>query len=124
MESEVNHESKESKPRQTSGALPKDRSEARENSRRLAREVKALVVLAFRNGPIEDVHAAGRITEEEMKRINKQAVNQLYRLLRLCEQDCEEYARQLNFGELCTKHWDDPDEERRCPDTPIQFKPL
>ena len=59
----------------------------------LAVEAKALVALAFRNGPIEDLHAGrpctvcsgnrevSHISDEEMKAIMKSAVNTLYRLL-------------------------------------------
>ena len=53
----------------------------------LAEEAKALVALAFRNGPIEDLHAGrpctvcsgnqeiSHISDEEMKAIMKSAVN-------------------------------------------------
>jgi len=59
----------------------------------LAAEAKSLVALAFRNGPIEDVHAgkecptcAGKsehshITHAETKNIMKQAVDTVYKLL-------------------------------------------
>ncbi len=61
---------------------------------KLAREAKALVALAFRNGPIEDVHAGercpvcdgqtgySRITDAEMKAIKdgKGVVNYLLNL--------------------------------------------
>ena len=59
----------------------------------LAVEAKALVALAFRNGPIEDLHAGkpcaaccgsreiSHISDEEMKAIMKSAVDTLYRLL-------------------------------------------
>jgi hypothetical protein len=59
----------------------------------LAVETKALVALAFRNGPIEDLHAGrpctvcsgkpeiSHISDEEMRAIMKSAVNTLYRLL-------------------------------------------
>ena len=59
----------------------------------LATEVKNLVAMTFRNGPIEDVHygkecplCAGKpeyshITQDEMKKIMKQAVDKLYGLL-------------------------------------------
>jgi hypothetical protein len=59
----------------------------------LAAEAKALVALAFRNGPIEDIHAGrpceicnGRpefshISDHEMKTLMKSAVDALYRLL-------------------------------------------
>ena len=59
----------------------------------LAMEAKSLVVLAFRNGPIEDLHAgkpcpvcSGRpevshISDDEMKVVMKSAVDAIYRLL-------------------------------------------
>jgi hypothetical protein len=59
----------------------------------LAAEAKSIVALAFRNGPIEAVHAgkecptcAGKseyshITQAEMKNIMKQAVDTVYKLL-------------------------------------------
>ena len=59
----------------------------------LASEAKALVALAFRNGPIEDIHAGkpcpvcsgnpeiSHISDAEMKTIMKSAVDTLYRLL-------------------------------------------
>jgi hypothetical protein len=55
----------------------------------LAMEAKALVALAFRNGPIEDLHAGrpcpacsgqpgiSHITDEEMKGLMKSAVDAL-----------------------------------------------
>jgi hypothetical protein len=87
----------------------------------LIREAKAIVVLAFRNGPIENVHAGGpcpicegkaeysHITQEEMKLIMKTAVNQVYKLLRMKVDDPERYERQLTYGERCTYMWDDPE---------------
>ncbi len=70
----------------------------------LAREVKAIVALAFRNGPIEDLHAgkpcpictgrAGyqRISDTEMKRIMQNAVDRLYWFLRLKTEDPDAFA--------------------------------
>ena len=40
-----------------------------------------LTVHGFRNSPIEDIHADGRISDEEMKNLNKTIVNQIYTLL-------------------------------------------
>jgi len=87
----------------------------------LAMEVKALVALAFRNGPIEDLHAgkpcpvcSGRpevshISDEEMESIMKTAVDTLYRLL--WERDCDPmaYNPKLTLGRRLTLQWDDPD---------------
>jgi hypothetical protein len=59
--------------------------------KQLAREAKAIVALAFRNGPIENVHAGkrcptcsgqpgfSRITESEIKAIMKNAVDHVYK---------------------------------------------
>jgi hypothetical protein len=86
----------------------------------IAREAKALVALAFRNGPIEEVHAGrpcptctgnagfSRITDEEMKVITKNAVDQLYALLVLKLDKPAEYERKIQFGERYTTKWDDP----------------
>jgi hypothetical protein len=89
--------------------------------RDLALEAKALVVLAFRNGPIEDLHAGtscmvcGRkpevshISDEQMKGIMKTAVDTLYSLL--WQRDCDPiaYNQKLELGRRLTLQWDDPD---------------
>lgn len=89
--------------------------------RELVREAKAIVALAFRNGPIEDVHSGkecltchgkpgySRVTEDEMKAIMQNAVNRVYGLLRLKATDPAEYERQITFGERYTTNWDDPE---------------
>jgi hypothetical protein len=86
----------------------------------LATEAKSIVVLAFRNGPIEDVHAgkecpvcAGKpeyshITQNEMKNITKKAVDTVYNLLWLKQNAPEKYAEKLEYGDRCTKLWDNP----------------
>ena len=87
---------------------------------RLAREAKAIVALAFRNGPIEDVHAGkpcptccgkrgySRITDEEIKVIVKNAVDHVYKLLWLRERKPQEYDAQIKFAESYTTSWDHP----------------
>ena len=87
----------------------------------LAREAKAIVALAFRNGPIEDLHAGracpacrgksgfSRISDDEMKVIMKNAVNRVYKLLRLKADDPNGYARELALGERYTAKWDEPE---------------
>jgi hypothetical protein len=86
-----------------------------------AAEAKALVVLAFRNGPIETVHAGkqcptcgsapgySRITDAEMKTIMKAAVDKLYSLLRIKAEDPARYDRQIKFGIQYAARWDAPD---------------
>jgi hypothetical protein len=81
-------------------------------------EANALVALAFRNGPIEDLHAGkrsdllenpelSRITDHEMKRIMLAACECLERLLRLRHDDPRAYNRKIIKANLdyCGK-WD------------------
>lgn len=87
----------------------------------LVLEAKALTALAFRNGPIEELHAGrvcsachgdsaiSHITDEEMKRLMKAAVNAMYRLLWERQHDPEAYSTSLQLGERYTRHWDDPE---------------
>jgi hypothetical protein len=87
----------------------------------IEREAKGIVLLAFRNGPIEDVHAGrscpecagkqgvSRITDEEMKRIMKTAVSRVWTLLRMRDEAPGEYERLLQWASLQTKAWDPPE---------------
>ena len=86
----------------------------------LALEAKVIAALAFRNGPLEDLHAGrmcphcagnpeySRITDVEMKELMQSAVNQVYRLLWQRENDAEGYAKSLTLGKRYTRAWDDP----------------
>src|SRR6516164_25931 len=86
----------------------------------LAAEAKSFVALAFRNGPIEGVHAgtecpncAGKseyshITQDEMKNIIKQAVDTVYKLLWLKQNDPEKYDATLELASRYTRSWDEP----------------
>ena len=88
------------------------------------REAKAIVALAFRNGPIEDLHSGkpcphcagrgglSRITDDEMKVIMKNAVDQVFALLMLKANNPEEYELKIRHGERDTAAWDDPQEPR------------
>jgi len=87
---------------------------------KLAAEAKSLVALAFRNGPIEDVHAGrecptcagkpeyARITDAEMKNIMKNAVDTAYKLLWMKKNDPEKYEASIELGSRYTRFWDDP----------------
>ena len=86
----------------------------------LATEAKSIVALAFRNGPIEDVHAgttcptcAGKkkyshITDSEMKRIMKKAVDTVFTLMWLKEHEPEAYRSLIESGSWFTSQWDEP----------------
>ena|SRR5580698_3446170 len=87
----------------------------------LALEAKAIVALAFRNGPIEDLHAGAdcpicsgkdkysHISNEQMKTIMKSAVNKVYSLLRQRDRDSIAYAKSLELRCRYTQAWDDPE---------------
>jgi hypothetical protein len=86
----------------------------------LAKEAKALVALAFRNGPIEDVHSGKtypvccgsseytRIPDDDMKVIMKSAVSADYKLLWNRDHDAEAYRKSIEYGVRLTSRWDDP----------------
>ena len=77
--------------------------------------------LAFRNGPIENLHAGrpcaacsgnpdiSHISDEELKEIMKSAVNTLYRLLWQRGCDPVAYNENLALGRRYTLQWDDPE---------------
>jgi hypothetical protein len=89
-------------------------------NRELAAEAKSIVALAFRNGPIENVYAgkecptcAGKseyshITQGEMKDIMTRAVDTVYKLLWLKENDPEKYGATIDLGSRYTQLWDEP----------------
>lgn len=87
----------------------------------LALEAKALTVLAFRKGPIENLHAGkpcavcagtqeySHISDEEMDRIMKAAANIMYRVLWQRANDPTAYAESTALGEWYTQRWDEPE---------------
>jgi hypothetical protein len=96
----------------------------------LAREAKAIVALAFRNGPIENIHAGrpcpnctgqpgySRITNAEMKLIMKNVVDSRGSCLRPpLDQDrkTREYESRIQFGERYTATWDEPSMPEKPP---------
>ena len=80
----------------------------------------AIVALAFRNGPIEGLHAGKKcptcsekqqyshISDKEMKVLMKAAADKIYDLLYSKKNDRKEYRRRLNMGALFAKRWDLP----------------
>ena len=81
-------------------------------------EANAIVAMAFRNGPIEDLHAGkwsellsnpelSRITDDEMKTIMVNACEQVAKLLELKETDPEAHYRQvLSCNHLYCRRWE------------------
>ena len=81
-------------------------------------EANAIVAWAFRNGPIEDLHAGkysellddpslSRITDAEMKQLMINACQQVEKLLRLKDSDPDEYWRQIiSYGHRYCRGWE------------------
>lgn len=79
---------------------------------------KTIVALAFRNGPLEDLHAGvpcptchgdsrySRITDDEMRLLMKNAVDAVYRLLR--EHAPKKWQDTVLFASNYTRGWDEP----------------
>lgn len=78
----------------------------------------ALVAWAFRNGPLEDLHAGkhsplledptlSRITDAEMKELMLTACRQLAKLLELKETSPVEYGYQIrSYGKRYCQRWE------------------
>jgi len=87
----------------------------------LAREAKAIVAIAFRNGPIENLHAGkqcsachgkisySRITDAEMKAIMKNAVDYVYKFGVMKKADPVRYNQLVDYGNKVASEWDEPD---------------
>lgn len=94
--------------------------ETKSLDKELAREAKAIVVLAFRNGPIENLHAGkacptctgkggySRITEAEMKMIMKNAVDHVYKFSLMKKTDPVRYEKLVAYGNEVARGWDEP----------------
>ena len=73
-------------------------------------EAKSLVADCFRNGPLEDLHAKGKISQEEMKELMKYAVNRMFYWLWLKKNSNFLYNFELKAYHLIYSNgWDDPD---------------
>ena len=74
-------------------------------------EAKGLAYVLCRE-LIEDAHAGYKISDEEMKRINKRAVNRAAMLLRLKEKNPKAYETYIeaNVAVYC-RDWDEPEED-------------
>lgn len=79
-------------------------------------EANALTALAFRNGPLEALHAGkqsseledpeiSRITNDEMKTLMINASQRLAELLHLRDADPTAYAKEIELGCRYTQGW-------------------
>lgn len=79
---------------------------------------KALAVEGIRNGPIEDIHADGRISQEEMKAINKYAVDHICAFLQMWFDEPETFgAYAMHVVQGYAYAWDEPEHEQEIKDT-------
>ena len=81
-------------------------------------EANAIVAMAFRNGPLEDLHAGkssellsnpelSRITDDEMKTLMINACEHVAKLLELKETDPEEYYKQMMaYNHMYCRRWE------------------
>lgn len=68
---------------------------------------KAITHYVFRNGPVEDMHANGQLTEENMKTLNKYMVNRIAGLLKLINDgEWIKIELMLNFLQYYGVDWD------------------
>ena len=69
----------------------------------------ALTHYLFRNGPVEDMHSDGKLSQEDMKTLNKFMVNRISGLLNtLNSGEWLKLELLLNFYSLFGKNWDKP----------------
>lgn len=69
----------------------------------------ALTHYLFRNGPVEDIHSEGKLSQEDMKTLNKFMVNRIAGLLKTMHKgDWLKLELLFNFCSLYGKNWDKP----------------
>jgi hypothetical protein len=81
-------------------------------------EANAITVYAFRNGFVEDLHAAGRITQAEMKRLNVQLSARLAHWLYVRDK-CRTHVPRRYFDELAVFARHAHEWDREALDAPI-----
>lgn len=66
----------------------------------------------FRNGPVEDMHADGKLSEEDMKILNKYMANKIASVMFLAKENrWLELELLLEFHMKCGSDWDKPEIE-------------
>ncbi len=70
-------------------------------------EANAICAYAFRNGPIEDIHADGRISDPEMKHLMTKASESLAKLLTRKQETPAEYDRFIrDYHRKYCRRWE------------------
>jgi hypothetical protein len=80
------------------------------NQAALKRLALLMTMNCVRNTVIEDYHAAGKLSESEMKAFNQEVANKIYTFLRfLLDKPIEEREAFLGaVGVMYPSHWDQP----------------
>lgn len=69
----------------------------------------ALAHYIFRNGPVEDMHSEGKLSQEDMKILNKFIVNRIAGLLKtINDGDWLKLELLLNYYRFFGNNWDKP----------------
>lgn len=64
----------------------------------------------FRNGPVEDMHSAGKLSDDDMKTLNRYMVNSIATLLHFWrEEQWSELFTLLKYYMLYGQKWDSPE---------------
>lgn len=70
---------------------------------------RAIVHYIFRDGPVEDMHAAGKLSQTDMKTLNKYMNDRVATLIYLLrENDWVRLAMFLDTMKFCGSDWDKP----------------
>lgn len=87
----------------------------KESKERLLRNIDkdvlpiALTHYLFRNGPVEDMHSAGKLSQSDMKTLNKYMVDRIAGLLETIDNgEWLKLELLFNFYSLFGKDWDKP----------------
>jgi hypothetical protein len=122
------------------------------NKKIVQKFAKAITLLSFRNGAIENIHAGksprsesgdfsdvkvvtpygeipwaevSRITDAEMKIIMQEAVNRAYTiLLAMHEGDADLLEGLIKYSDLQTGHWDEPKKSKTMKNIPALYELL
>lgn len=68
---------------------------------------RALTHMVFRNGVVDDIHSEGKLSEDDMKRLNKDVQNRIAGMLEAIK--CKEYKQLLMLytaSKLYGSDWD------------------
>ena len=68
---------------------------------------KGITQFAFRNGPAEEMHARGKLTQKDMKTLNKYMINRIAGLLTtISNGDISNVLKVLTFYVSLSSDWD------------------